>query len=378
MSLTLLLHGRLGPTVNYAPLGSWLLPWRIGDGQAEYAALQQAAALIDYSTLAAIEVRGADRVSFLQRLVTNDVARLAPGQGSPAALLDANGKMLAVFLILMDQEGLWLLCDVERAALITPLLDRYLFTEEVKVLNHERRWAALAVQGPKALPFLRELTEAAPKPPVNSGAKEGEAALSLMASGDHLLATLEGNPVRLIRHGITGGDGVVLLVEANTAEHTWQFLRDRGQNFGLRVSGWEALNIARIEAGIPWYGIDMDASNLLPETGLEATHASGTKGCYIGQEIVARLSTYGSPNKKLMGLVLGEGASVPASGDEILHEQESIGRITSGCYSWRLKRPIAMGYVKRGRDEPNTPVQILHGQTRCHATVVRRPIAAST
>jgi aminomethyltransferase len=138
---------------------------------------------------------------------------------------------------------------------------------------------------------------------------------------------------------------------------------------GLTLVGWEALNTARIEAGIPWFGIDMDMTNLLPETGLEDVLASGTKGCYLGQEIIARMRTYGSPNKKLMGLRV-EGRDVPQAGDGIVRAGEMVGRVTSGCDSPALRRPIAMGYVKRGAYEPGTAVEIVRGDDRLAATVV--------
>jgi len=150
-------------------------------------------------------------------------------------------------------------------------------------------------------------------------------------------------------------------------------LSRRATAWGLTLVGWEALNIVRIEAGIPWFGIDMDTTNLLPETGLEDALASETKGCYLGQEIIARMRTYGSANKKLMGLLL-DGRDVPQAGDGIVRAGETVGRITSGCDSPTLRRPIAMGYVKRGAYEPGTTVQIAHEATRLDATVVSRPL----
>ena len=133
------------------------------------------------------------------------------------------------------------------------------------------------------------------------------------------------------------------------------------------------LNTARIEAGLPWPGIDMDETNLLSETGLESTAVSLTKGCYVGQEIVARMATYGSASKKLVGLLV-EGEQVPVVGDGIVRHDDTLGVVTSACRSPALNRPIAMGYVKRGAYEPGTAGEIVRGAIRLKAAVVQRPL----
>jgi len=115
----------------------------------------------------------------------------------------------------------------------------------------------------------------------------------------------------------------------------------------------------------------------LPETGLSAVAVSDTKGSYIGQEIVARMQTYGSANKKLMGLRITGDEAVEA-GDRIVRQGEALGQVTSACRSPALQRPIAMGYVKRGVYEPGTAVEILHGTARLTASVAARPIVPAS
>ena len=142
MNLTLLLHGKHGPAVTYEPCGLWLVPWRFADAEAEYRALRVSTGLLDYSTQALIEVRGSDRADFLQRLLTNDIARLTSGSGCRAALLDASARLLADLVVLADPDALWLLCELTRAAVVAQTLTDYLFSEQVTVTNHERRQAA--------------------------------------------------------------------------------------------------------------------------------------------------------------------------------------------------------------------------------------------
>lgn len=358
MAVTLLLHGRhMGPTVRYEPLGPWIVPWRFHAFEEEYAALRSGAGLIDYSTQAVLECRGADRTEFLQRLLTNDVARLSPGAGCQAALLTPSAKLIAAMLVLADPDALWLVCDLRCADALAQALDTYLFSEQVTVIPHERRKAVLALQGPRAVDLLTQLSGTA---------------VALPSPGDHAVVRVHETPLRVIRHSLAGGSGVLCVVDADQAEALWELLRRRGAPLGLRLVGWEALNTARIEAGLPWFGIDMDGTNLLPETGLSAVAVSDTKGCYIGQEVVARMRTFGSPSKKLMALLIegDEGAEV---NDRLVRNGEEVGWVTSACRSPALQRPIAMGYVKRGTYEPGTPVDIARGDERLTATVAERP-----
>ena len=359
MPLTLLLHGKhAGPTTTYEPFGEWIVPWRFRAFDEEYRALRTGVGLIDYSTQATLTCQGADRVDFLQRLLTNDLTRLTPGTGCPAAFLTPSAKLIAELLIVADPDTVWLLCDLPRATTVAKALDRYLFSEQVTVVNHERQHAVLAVQGPRTMELLRQITGTA---------------ITLPNPGDHIIVPLQELSIRLIRHSLTGEAGVLIIVDADQVAHAWDLLQRLGTPSGLQLVGWEALNTARIEAGLPWPGIDMDETNLLSETGLESTAVSLTKGCYVGQEIVARMATYGSASKKLVGLLV-EGEQVPAVGDGIVRNDDTLGVVTSACRSPALNRPIAMGYVKRGAYEPGTAVEIVRGAIRLKAAVVQRPL----
>ncbi len=358
MPISLLLHGRhseVPPT--YESFGPWIVPWRFTTFDAEHDALRTAVGLLDYSCQALLEVRGIDRVGFLQRLLSNDVSRLMPGAGCRAALLTANAKLIADLVVLCEAEALWLMCEATRAEPVAQTLERYRFSEQVTIINHERRDAVFALQGPRTWELLHRLwhLETPPSfPESHISTRVGEAA------------------IRVVRHALTPSGGALTIVEASRARGVWQDVLHRGAGVGVSLAGWEALNAARIEAGLPWFGIDMDDENLLPETGLEAVAASDTKGCYVGQEIVARLSTYGSLNKKLVGLLV-EGRTIPQAGDTIVRDEEPLGRITSACRSPALQRPIAMGYVKRGAYEAGTAIEILRGPVRCAATVTALP-----
>jgi len=366
MAYPLLLHGAhqnasQGPAVTYEPLGAWMVPWRFDSLEAEYRALHTAVGLIDYSCQALIEVTGPDRAELLHQLLTNDIKRLGPGAGCRAALVTEAAKLIAPLLVLADRESHWLICDAMRAPAVTQMLERHIFSEQVTLTNHERRHAVLAIQGPRTIEFLIQALATI---------------IALPHPGDHLTCVFQGLPLRLIRFGLTRGVGVLVVCRAEDAQELWERLRRLGHAFGLRLVGWEALNVTRIEAGVPWIGLDMDESTLLPETGLEATLVSEHKGCYLGQEIIARVTTYGSVAKKLMGLLI-DGEEVPTSGSRIDHAGKEAGWITSACRSLALKRPIALGYVSRDAYAPNTSVTVATGAGTTPALVVARPLTTA-
>ena len=352
----LLLHGPdHGSHVRYEPFNGWLVPWRFSSFSEEYGALRRSAGLIDYSTQALIEVAGADRLEWLQRLLTNDVKRLTPGAGCRAALLTSTAKVIADLLVLADRQAIWLLCDAHRAAALARALQSYLFSEEVRLINHERSVCVLALEGPKALESLPALFGAA---------------TALPRRHDHCVVSSQGLDVRLINYSLTGSSGILCWCDAVHAPSVWKRLRASGRSLGLIVVGWEALNTARIEAGLPWSGLDLNESNLLPETGLETLLVSETKGCYVGQEIVARMTTYGSANKKLMGLRI-QGKETPRPGDPLYRGDEAVGHVTSACFSPLLEQPIALGYVKRGAYDVGTSLEAVRGVSRLRAVVTR-------
>lgn len=356
MPLTLLLHGHHAPDVIYEPFGPWLVPWRFSATREEYHRLRDDAGVLDASIYAAIEVRGADRHEFLQRLLTNDIKRLAPGTGCRAALLSPSAKLIADLLVLADADALWLLCELPYAEIVRRTLEHYLFTEAVTLTAHERRFAALALLGPRAMTLASQLAGTP---------------LALTSPISHVTWPLHDVPARWVRWSLIGDAGFMCLFEADQARPIWNWWL---QEAGVPPIGWEALHIARIEAGLPWMGIDMTEDNLLPETGLDAQMASETKGCYLGQEIVARMRTYGSPSKRLMGLML-EDATVPVAGDELWRGGELVGQVTSACHSIALERVIAIGYLKRGANEPGTVVSVQGGDTKQLAAVIQLPFS---
>ena len=304
----------------------------------EYQAVRHHAGLIECAAWGAVEVRGADRVTFLHNLLTQDIKTLGTGACREAALVTPAAKLLADLVVLAGADAHWLLLPRSRIETVLKTLEHYLITEDVALQDRSADHRILALQGPRSREIL-----------------EGVAASLVLA------------------HSITGSPGFLLVTPVERAAQLREQALRHGRERGVLPVAWETLNVLRLEAGIPWYGVDMDESNLLPETGLEARAVSDTKGCYVGQEVIARLGTHGSVSRKLMGLVC-EDTQVPEAGDAVFFkEDEPVGQLTSACFSPALQKPIALGYVKRPSYEAGTAVTVMRGTRTVASHLVKPP-----
>ena len=319
----------------------WELPARIVDPLSEYRAVRAASGLIDQSYQGILELSGKDRTRFLNGMVTNDVKPLKAGDGLYAAMLTSHGKLIADMRIYALDEAYWLDLQERLIPKVRQVLELHLIADQVEIRDRSEEFIPLALQGPTSAELLARLGI--------EGAKR-------LGEYQHLNGVIIDAPVRVIRASETGEEGFVIVVPGTAASTVWQAILQAGHPDRARPIGMEALSLLRIEAGIPWYGVDMDETNLLQEAGLERA-ASFSKGCYIGQETVARVAHRGHVNWHLVGLLI-QGEEVPEVGTKLLHEQREVGRITSAVRSPALGRPIALGYVRRERREPGTSLEL--------------------
>jgi folate-binding protein YgfZ len=310
------------------------------DGQ--YRALREEAGLLDRSARGKLKVTGAEAGDYLQGQLTNDVEALDPNQGVYAALLDRKGHMRADMRVLrLETEGepeFWI--DTE-AATLAPLLshlEMYKIGREVEVADVGSEWAILSLVGPASY----EAVGIGPLSPEYSQRRfqfEGADVLAVATDlgSDLILAAADGE-----RIAATLAAGVAAPVTEEAAE------------------------IVRVEAGRPRMGFEMTSSTMPAEAGLEERAVSFTKGCYIGQETVARLHYKGKPNRHLRGLEL----SAPAShGDALMLGEKQVGEIGTACVS-PARGPIALAVVRR-EAEPGATVAV--GESGESATVVDLP-----
>jgi folate-binding protein YgfZ len=335
----------------------WLLPASYGDAAAEYEAVREGGAgLIDLSTRGRFHVSGSESVAFLNGLITNDMKTLAQGRWMRAAFPNVQGRLLASVRVINRDDSF--LIDTEAATYpqVQKLLERFTLAGDFRLADLSSETLMLSVQGARSLEIV--------------GGLLGQDNVRVEQGGVRMLKWREEN-LTLLRATHTGEDGFDLFVSAREAENLWDALVASG----ARPVGHDALEMLRIEAGQPRYPVDMNETNVVLETGLDDA-VSFTKGCYIGQEIIARIHWRGHVAKRLAGLSLDEGAAgplIPPESKVKAEDGREIGRITSATHSPRLNRTIALGYLKYDYLKPGTPVRILAGDEERAAHVVELP-----
>ena len=316
--------------------------------------------LFDLDARGAIVLTGKDRASFLHGLVTNDIQKLTPGTGCAAAFLTAKGKMLADCVVLCEEERLELDCEPELATKIEDLLRKYLVFNDVQIGNktasHTVFHLAGETAGDVAGDFLRRVMgpdlrsgEALPHGPhahraIQMPFKEKPAPPDAQpATGDEA----GGPPIRLVRENRTGVPGYDVRCPSSLSKEISSSLLSAG----ARLESPDRLEALRIAAGIPRWGFELTEAVLPDEAGLrERGYISENKGCYVGQETVARIKTYGHVNRRLVQLSVSGGA--PVRGNEILFEGEGSGAVTSATPGEAPGKAVALGYVKRAHANP--------------------------
>ena len=333
------------------------LPAHFTDPLREYQAVREKTGLIDYSFRVQVRMTGEDRVSFLQGIVSNDIKALRSGEGCAATLLTEQGRLVADLRVYALNSSLLLDVDTRIKEKAVEALSRFIIADDVELEDLSEQQVTFALQGPLATQVLTAAGVSGALPKVFQ----------------HSEGTIGSSPVHIVRADDTGSDGYELFVPHAHAEQVWQTLLRVGEPFGLRLVGLTALNLLRVEAGIPWYGVDMDESRIVLEVGLE--HAiSFKKGCYLGQEVVERATARGHVNRKLSGLLV-QGDTVPVSGDKLFHDSQEVGWITSAVTSPRCGRPIALAYVRREHLAPGTQLRIDRQGTPVIAEVTMLPFA---
>jgi glycine cleavage system T protein len=346
----------------FAEQDGWELPAHFGDATREYQAVRSAAGLVDLSHRALLQFTGPDRLSFLQGMLSNDLRDLKTFDGTYAAILTQQGKVVADVRVLCAMNSFYLDFWENLKDKILDHLNRYLIADEVEIADRSQEYTTLSIQGPRAEALLRQII---------SGAGE----LPTRPKG-HAMVDIDGAAVCVVFDSYTGETGYDLIVPLSAAANTAKKLTDAGRKISAKWVGEEALNILRVEAGIPRYGVDFTEENLLLEAGLD--HAvSFTKGCYLGQEVVERIRSRGHVNKKLSGLLLD--AEVPAKTGAVIEASgKPIGAVTSSVFSPALRRAIALGYLHRDYWNLGTEVTIATIQTPVHATVSQLPFLRSS
>jgi folate-binding protein YgfZ len=322
----------------------YIVPASYGDAAAEYAAVRGGGAgLFDLSPRGRVEVSGREAVQFLNGLVTNDVKALPAGAWMLAALPNPQGRLLAFARVMRKGDEESFLFDTEPAtrAAVFRSLERFTLAGDFKVKDLTGETAQLSLQGARSAEIV--------------AASFGEDAARL-ARGRVLVSTHDGQPVTLARATHTAEDGFDLFIGTADAPALWDALVAAG----ARPCGYDALEVLRVEAGVPRYGADVSEASVVLEAGLDEA-VSYTKGCYVGQEIIARIHWRGHVAKRLVGLVLEDTGEIETARESKIKSADGareIGRVTSSAFSPRLQKQIALGTIKYDFLAPGTEVLI--------------------
>lgn len=308
----------------------------------EYAALRSRAALVDFSFLSVFELFGPDATSFLQGMISNDVNQVSGGEGCLATILTPIGKLIADLTVLkFSEEKFWIICRAELKEKVVQTLNRFIVTDQVEVKD-VLNMSALGILGPASSNCLKKTVASLPK-----------------KACDHVQVCLCDQPVILLRDARFGVDGYQIWFSSDRSAAIRAWLE---KQCGACSASAEAFEILRIEAGVPVFRIDFDETNIPLESNLD--HALDfQKGCYTGQEVIARVTYLGNISKKLTGLLV-EGDKIPARGEEVSADGRVIGRVTSATLSLTLGRPIALAYIQRKYLEPGTQVELKQSGSR--------------
>jgi folate-binding protein YgfZ len=344
--IELALHDlHLGWNARFTELNGLEVVESYGDAIAEYEALHRAAGVLDLSCRGRLCLTGTDRKRFLHGQVTNQVQELKEGEGCYAALVTAKGKLQSDLNIYCLAEELLLDFEPGLGKAITERFERFVIADDVQVVDVTPHYGLLSVQGPRCAEVLQAAgLDATPSAKRLHFVRVNHAAWGEVYWMDHPRGTTSGADV---------------FVPAEALRTAAEKLALTAQAVGGRACGWQALETVRIEAGIPRFGADMDESNLAPEAGIEERAINYSKGCYIGQEVIARIRTYGQVAKALRGLILpSDMPALPRRGEKLFHSGNEVGYITSAARSPAWNRNLALGYVRRECNVPGTELNL--------------------
>ena len=310
------------------------------DATAGYRALTESCARVERSWVERWVMSGADRARFLNGLVTCAVTDLAPGSGVYGFVTSPKGKVLADLVVLASEEAFLLELPAGRGEAMRDHLLKYRIADRVELepaAGDAGPTVGWTVAGPRAAAVLSALTGGAPP----------------AAAWQHRRAAIAGAEVRLVRDGLAPAEAWDLWLAAEAAPAVDAALTAAGAE-PVAVAAWEA---RRVELGLPRFGLDFGDDNLPQETGLDERAVSYDKGCYLGQEVVARIHYRGGVNKGLRGLDLGA-APPPPPGADVLHDGRSAGRLGSAVVSPALGRTVALAVLHQRAGEAGTEVEV--------------------
>lgn len=288
-----------------------------------YEEVKSGSAFVELKNRCVIRLTGSDRQSFFHNFCTNDIKQLGVDEVCEAFVLNSKGKILGYVHAVNCSDELLLIGHGDQAATIMQHLELYLIREDVAISDASKEFAALFVCGESP---SESLSKCSPRWPSKNRCVEGQV----------------GEAATIVINLEIAGFGYLLMCQRNDLASLKQSLLDAGLSEGTS----EALNIVRVEQKTPWFGLDVDDLNLPQELQRDEQAISFNKGCYLGQETVARIDARGRVNQLLVGLTFLPETD-PVVGTELVDGDSTVGRTTSVAFSYARNSPIGLGYVRR-------------------------------
>lgn len=361
------IYEQLGATFAERHQG-WDIAVQFTDSVSEHQAVRKSVGIVDVSYRSRHQLTGEDRGKFLHRIISNDVESLSVGQGTYAMLLTHRGKIIADLNIYVLEDAITIDTAPETAENLFDELDKYIIADDVELSDVTEEISAVAVHGPKSSELVQSvltMSDLAALPERHSCVREVDAFFQ--------------HPVVCVRTDATGEVGYTLYTATESLGSLWEALMTQGAQFNVQPIGWNALESLRIEAGIPRYGTELTDAIIPLEAELE--HAIDfEKGCYIGQEIVARMKYRGHPNRLLRGIEIDDRSTSQDDcelrpGAKVFNAGKEVGWVTSATFAPTLGKKIALGYVRIAVTEAGSRVQIETSDGYVDATVVLLPFS---
>ncbi len=302
-------------------------------------------------------VEGGDRIRFLHAMTSNDVQALLPRSKMLASILNPKGKLLADLWIYNLGEKFWIEVNSKALKTVVSTLEKYILAENVTVSDLSHQTEILTLLGPKAFEALHKASGV----PINDTAQD------------------------MVPFKICNTDCYITIFRAPLNPTLQIFVPFENHDVWSAITNVEpgllqpieqkSFEVLRIEAGIPIYGIDMTEENLLSEIPYLEQGVSYTKGCYIGQETVARVHARGgNVAHRLMGVVIEGLNQEILAGTKIFLKEKEVGKITSSCYSPKLQKTLCMALIHRDAFSPGTQVKVFVQEEGYAAEVVSLPV----
>jgi folate-binding protein YgfZ len=311
-----------------------------GDAAAEYEAVLKSAAVFDLSDRSLILLQGSDRTTFLNNLCSNDVARLSAGQGCEAFLTNVKGRILAHIMVLVGSDDILVETSPGLEQSLLDHLDRYLIREDVVLKGMTGQLGELLVCGPTAAATLSSL---------------GIEVTGLHAY-QHLTATCGGHELRAMRVDWLAAPGYLLSTERLRLPALWKSICAAG----AVAAGSMSFHAARIAAAFPLHGLDISEDNLAQEANRTQLAISFTKGCYLGQEPIARIDAIGHINRELCTLRFPT-TVLPGPADSVFDmDGNRVGDITSAALIPGTREGVALAMLRTSVTRPRATVRIQH------------------